>query len=134
MSLINGDMGSDSIVSESKLNDCVCRLLVCGNGTGTFFRETSILDRNASSESNDVVSEGGSLICSTTVSVDTVGVGSDFCSGVSTPHIGSESCTVEGIGVAVVFSVSPEGRHSFRGGWLHSEAAGELPEVNVSAL
>ena len=80
----------------------------------------------------------GSEMCirdsSTTVSVDTVRVGSNFCSGVSTPHKGSESCIVEGIGVAVVFSVSPEGRHSFRGGWLHSEAARELPEVNVSAL
>ena len=68
MSLIKGDMGRDSIVSESKLNDCVCRLLVCGNGTDTFLRDISMLDRNESGESNDVVFDGGSLICSTTTS------------------------------------------------------------------
>ena len=129
-------MGSDSIVSESKLNDCVCRLLVCGNGTGALFRDTSILDRNESRASNDVVFDGGSLTCSTTGSGVGIDTESCFCSGVFTPRSGSGSCIGEGIGVAFVFSVSPEGRHSFRGGWLHSEAAGctELPDVNVRVL
>ena len=68
MSLIKGDMGRDSIVSESKLNDCVCLLLVCGNGIVTFLRDISMLDRDESRESNDVVFDGWSLMCSTTPS------------------------------------------------------------------
>ena len=41
---------------------------MCGNGTDTFLRDISMLDRNESRESNDVVFDGGSLICSTTTS------------------------------------------------------------------
>ena len=61
MSLINGDSGSVSVTSELKLNDCVWRLLVRGNGIVTCLREINTLDRNESSESNDVVCDGGSL-------------------------------------------------------------------------
>ena len=68
MSLINGDSGSVSVTSEFKLNDCVWRLLVRGNGIVTCLREINALDRNESSESNDVVCGGGSLTWSATTS------------------------------------------------------------------
>ena len=113
MSLIRGDIGSDSMVSELKLDDCVWRLLVRGNGTGTCFREINMLDRNESRESNDVVCVGGSLTWSATVSGVGVGLVSCCCLGVSTPGSGLESCVDIGIDVAFAVSVSPEGRHSF---------------------
>ena len=68
MSLMRGEIGKASIISDSKLYDCVCRLFVRGNGTGTFLREISILDRNESRESNVVVFVAESLFCSAIVS------------------------------------------------------------------
>ena len=62
MSLIRGEIGKASIKSDSKLYDCVCRLFVRGNGTGTFLREISMLDRNESRESNSVVFVAVSLL------------------------------------------------------------------------